>query len=60
MRWVYTSRVTGEILKDFRKNYKKNGWLKQIMDEKDHWDRVKVGADGFDVDPNDIEEDIPE
>jgi RecA/RadA recombinase len=35
-RYSYTSPVTGEILKDFRKNFKYE-WLDQIMEEWSHW-----------------------
>ena len=57
-RWSYISHETGEILKDYRKNFKKNGWLDQIMNEKHLWDTVKPEPDGFDnIDPNDIAED---
>ena len=56
-RWVYTSPVTCEVLKDYKKNFRKNGWLDIIMSEKEHWDRVKVAAEGFDDTTNDIEED---
>ena len=47
-RWVYTSLVTGEVLKDYKKSYKKNGWLDQIMTERDAWDNAPVPVDGFD------------
>jgi hypothetical protein len=46
-RYTYTSPETGEILKDWRKNYKKNGWLDQIMSEWDHWENQEPA--GFDL-----------
>lgn len=45
-RYTYTSPVTGEVLKDWRKNFKKNGWLNQIIDEWSHWEDAAPG--GFD------------
>ncbi len=47
-RYVYTSPVTGEVFKDFRKKYKLNGWLDMIMSEREAWDREKPGVEGFD------------
>jgi len=45
-RYVYTSPVTGEILKDFRKKYKANGWLDIIMEE---WSAIETQrAEGVD------------
>lgn len=46
-RYTYTSPVTGEIFKDWRKNFRKEGILDQIMDEWSHWegDDVKTGVD---------------
>jgi RecA/RadA recombinase len=46
-RYTYTSPVTGEFFKDFRKNFKKNGWLDQIMEEWSHWESPK-DKKGFD------------
>jgi RecA/RadA recombinase len=48
MRYVYTSPVTGEVFKDFRKRYKANGWLDIIMGEKEGWDVEEAPAGGFD------------
>jgi RecA/RadA recombinase len=47
MRWVYTSPVTGEIFKDYRKNYAREGILDQIMAEWEHWENPaeQVGVD---------------
>jgi RecA/RadA recombinase len=46
-RWTYTSPVTGEVFKDFRKRWKANGWLDQIMAEWEHWEdkTTEVGVD---------------
>lgn len=46
-RYTYTS-ATGEALKDFRKRFKANGWLDQIMAEREHWDKERPNAEGFD------------
>lgn len=46
-RYTYTSPETGEVLKDWRKNFKKNGWLDQIMTEWSHWENAAEAA-GFD------------
>jgi RecA/RadA recombinase len=48
MRYVYTSPVTGEVLKDYRKRFKANGWLDQIMSEQEAWDQPAV-QEGFDL-----------
>jgi RecA/RadA recombinase len=61
-RWTYTSPLTGEILTDYKKKYKANGWLDRIMDEREQWDVIKVAPDGFDdsdgkdYNPNDDED----
>jgi RecA/RadA recombinase len=34
MRWAYTSPVTGEIIKEWRKDYRSKGILDQIMDDR--------------------------
>lgn len=47
-RYVYTSPVTGEVFKDFRKKYKSNGWLDQIMAERSVWDNIRPDPEGFD------------
>lgn len=44
-RWTYTSPETGEVLKDWRKNFKNNGWLTQIIEEWDHWENGPVKTD---------------
>lgn len=36
--YSYTSPVTGEIFKDFRKVFRPDGILDQIIDEWDHWE----------------------
>lgn len=45
MRYTYTSPVTGEILKDYRKNFRKNGWFDQIIEEWEHWENGPVKTD---------------
>lgn len=45
MRYVYTSPVTGEVLKDYRKNFRPNGWLDQIVSEWAHWENAPVKTD---------------
>jgi RecA/RadA recombinase len=45
MRYVYTSPVTGEVLKDYRKSYRSNGWLDQIMSEWEHWENTPTKVD---------------
>jgi RecA/RadA recombinase len=49
MQYVYTSLATGEILKDYRKRYKDNGWLDQIMAEQSYWDKEQPAIEGFDL-----------
>jgi len=47
-RWIYTSPVTGETRKDWRKNFKSTGILDQIMEEWEHWEKADdkpVGVD---------------
>jgi RecA/RadA recombinase len=44
-RWTYTSRVTGEVFKNWRKDLKKNGVLAMIIAEHSHWE--DDGAVGF-------------
>lgn len=44
-RWTYTSPETGEVLKDWRKNFRANGWLDQIIDEWSHWENGPVKTD---------------
>lgn len=44
-RYTYTCPETGEVLKDWRKNFKSNGWLDRIMlDWTKHWEDAKVEA----------------
>lgn len=45
-RYEWTSKSTGEVMKDFRKRYKANGWLDMIMDEWHLWETdEEVGFD---------------
>jgi RecA/RadA recombinase len=47
MRYVYTSPVTGEIFKEYRKDFRKKGIFDHIIAEWDHWEdtSVEVGVD---------------
>lgn len=44
-RWTYTSPETGEVLKDWRKNFRANGWLDQIIAEWEHWENGPTKTD---------------
>jgi RecA/RadA recombinase len=44
-RWTYTSPTTGEILKDWRKNFRPNGWLDTIIEDWAHWENGPVKTD---------------
>lgn len=46
IKYTYTSPVTGEIFSEKKKNYKSSGVLNIIMNEKNEWDKEKVG-EGF-------------
>lgn len=46
-RYTYASFETGEVFKDWRKNFKANGWLDVIMKEQPLWD-VPAPMKGFD------------
>lgn len=54
-RYTYTSPETGEIFKDWRKNFRKEGILDLIMEEWDHWENpsVPLGVDEVDGDEGD-------
>ena len=53
--YVYTSPVTGQTFKAFRKKYKPNGWLDMIMSE---WSAIEAKkAEGFDLTGVDAPED---
>lgn len=56
-RWTYTSPVTGEVFKDFRKKWKTNGWLDQIMAEWEHWEdkTIEAGVDLTEGEPQEGE-----
>ncbi len=43
--YTYTSPVTGEIFKDYRKAFRPKGILDQIMDEWSHWEFTPVVSD---------------
>jgi len=47
-RYTYTSPATGEVFKDWRKNFKKNGWLDTIMLDWPHWENFTPSDVGFD------------
>lgn len=46
-RYTYTSPVTGEVFKDWRKNFKKAGILDTILSEWSHWENADEDV-GFD------------
>ena len=46
--YEYTSRATGEVFKEMRKNYKKSGLFDTIMEERPLWDEEEVPPKGFD------------
>lgn len=48
-RYTYTSPVDGEVMKDWRKKYKSNGWLDRIMCEWSHWENYDANNVGFDL-----------
>jgi RecA/RadA recombinase len=48
VRYSYTSLADGEVLTDYRKRYKANGWLDRIMAEQELWDQPPP-ADGVDL-----------
>lgn len=54
-RYSYTSPVTGEIVKDWRKNFKSLGYLDTIMEEWEHWE--DDGLSSLDADGNTFEND---
>ncbi len=45
MRWTYTSPVTGETYKDYRKTFRPQGVLDQIIDEWQHWEDIPMKTD---------------
>lgn len=45
-RYVYTT-PEGEVLKDWRKNFKSNGWLDRVITDWPHWE-AQDGQVGFD------------
>ena len=44
-RWTYTSPVTGEIFKDWRKEFRPKGVLDQIIEEWSHWEDAPTKTD---------------
>lgn len=44
-RWTYTSPVTGEVFKDWRKEFRPKGVLDQIMEEWSHWENTPSKVD---------------
>ena len=46
-RYVYTA-PDGEVFKDWRKNFKSNGWLDRIMTDWAHWENPVTSGLGFD------------
>jgi RecA/RadA recombinase len=59
MRYVYTSPATGEVFKEYRKDYVKKGVLDQIMlDWQEHWENPAepVGVDDTGATEDDTEE----
>lgn len=56
-RYSFTSRKTGEVILEWRKNYKKLGLLDQVMAEWDLWDVPAAVGFGDDVDIDIVAED---
>jgi RecA/RadA recombinase len=52
VRYIYNSPVTGEVFKEYRKDYRKKGLFDQIIAEWDHWENAneEVGVDDTDGD----------
>ena len=44
-RWTYTSPITGEVHKEWRKDFRPKGILDQIMEEWSHWENAPVKID---------------
>jgi hypothetical protein len=44
-RWTYTSPVTGEIMKEWRKDFRSKGILDTIIDEWSHWENAPAKTD---------------
>ena len=57
-RWTYTSPETGEVLKDWRKNFRNNGWLDQIIEEWSHWENGPAKTDLGETDAPDFESEV--
>ncbi len=64
MRWTYTSPVTGEIFKEYRKDFRPKGILDEIIKEWSHWEdapaKTALGADyaGEELEGADIPEEV--
>jgi RecA/RadA recombinase len=57
-RYTWTSRITGEVQSDYRKRYKANGWLDNIMSEWEKWENSSetVGFDDTGITADDLDE----
>lgn len=54
--YVYTSPVTGEVFKKYRKEYRPSGILDQIIEEWDHWEKMDTSQVGVDLTKDEGEE----
>ncbi|RYF01414.1 MAG: hypothetical protein EOO77_33140, partial [Oxalobacteraceae bacterium] len=43
-RWTYTSPETGEIIKEWRKDFRPKGILDQIIEDWHHWENAEIAA----------------